>query len=51
MHPNQVYHRADAQRNLDFARERAFGVLAVSGEEGPVISACAVCFVRGRQNT
>lgn len=38
MHPNQVYHTADAQRNLDFARERAFGVLAVSGEEGPVIS-------------
>jgi transcriptional regulator len=38
MHPNQVYHTADAQRNLDFARKRAFGVLAVSGEEGPVIS-------------
>ena len=38
MHPNQVYHTADAQRNLDFARKRAFGVLAVSGEDGPKIS-------------
>ena len=38
MHPNQVYHTADAQRNLDFARKRAFGVLTVSGEDGPEIS-------------
>ena len=38
MHPNQVYHTADAPRNLDFARERAFGMLAVSGEDGPEIS-------------
>ena len=38
MHPNQVYQTADTQRNLDFARERAFGVLTVSGEDGPEIS-------------
>jgi transcriptional regulator len=38
MHPNQIYHDADAQRNLGFARERAFGVLAVNGDDGPLLS-------------
>ena len=38
MHPNPIYHDADAQRNLCFARETAFGVLAVSGEEGPLLA-------------
>ncbi|MFW8593947.1 FMN-binding negative transcriptional regulator [Cribrihabitans neustonicus] len=31
MHPNPVFHDADDAANLAFARERAFGVLAVSG--------------------
>jgi transcriptional regulator len=31
MHPNPVYHTADATQNLRFARDRGFGVLAVSG--------------------
>jgi transcriptional regulator len=35
MHPNPIYHDADADRNLAFARDRAFGVLAISGEDGP----------------
>jgi transcriptional regulator len=38
MHPNQIYHDADTQRNVDFARERAFGVLTVNGDNGPLVS-------------
>ncbi|MEW2911998.1 FMN-binding negative transcriptional regulator [Leisingera sp. JC11] len=38
MHPNPVFHDADTAQNLAFARERAFGVLAVSAEEAPLIS-------------
>ena len=38
MHPNQIFHDAEAKQNLDFARSRAFGVLAVSGTEAPLIS-------------
>lgn len=38
MHPNPVFHDADAQRNLGFARERGFGVLAVNGDSGPLLS-------------
>ena len=38
MHPNPVFHGADTAQNLAFARERAFGVLAVSAEEAPLIS-------------
>lgn len=38
MHPNPVFHTEDAARNLAYARDRAFGVLAVNGAEGPLIS-------------
>ena len=38
MHPNPIYRTAPSDRNLAFARERAFGVLAVNGAEGPLIS-------------
>jgi len=38
MHPNPVYHDADAVRNADFARERGFGVLAVNAPDGPLMS-------------
>jgi len=38
MHPNPVYHDADTVRNIAFARARAFGVLAVNGEAGPLLS-------------
>lgn len=38
MHPNPVYHTQSDQANLAYARERAFGVLAVSGAEGPWMS-------------
>ena len=38
MHPNPIYHTADAQRNLGFARERGFGVVATNGEDGPLLA-------------
>lgn len=38
MHPNPIFHDADTIRNLDFARERGFGVLAANGTDGPMLS-------------
>lgn len=38
MHPNPIFHDADAAHNLDYARERGFGVLAINGESGPLLS-------------
>jgi len=38
MHPNPVFHTKDAAQNLAFANARAFGVLAVNGAHGPMLS-------------
>lgn len=38
MHPNPAFHTQTDQHNLAFARERAFGVLAVNSAEGPLLS-------------
>ena len=38
MHPNPVFHTESVQANLAFARERAFGVLAVNGDDGPMMA-------------
>lgn len=38
MHPNPVFHTQTDDRNLAFARERAFGVLAVNGDAGPLMA-------------
>lgn len=38
MHPNPVFHDADSERNIAFARSRAFGVLVVSADDGPHLS-------------
>lgn len=38
MHPNPVFHTADAAKNLAYARERAFGILAVQGAGAPMLS-------------
>lgn len=38
MHPNPIFHDADAAQNLNFARERGFGTLAVVGEGTPMLS-------------
>lgn len=38
MHPNPVFHTQDAAHNLAYARERAFGILAVNSQTGPLMS-------------
>ncbi|MEP3334327.1 FMN-binding negative transcriptional regulator [Sedimentitalea sp.] len=39
MHPNPIFHTADPQANIDFARERGFGVMAVADDNGtPLLS-------------
>ena len=38
MHPNPIFHTESAERNLAFARARAFGVLAVNGADGPMMA-------------
>jgi len=38
MHPNPIFHDAETTQNLDFARARGFGVLAVAGQGAPLIS-------------
>ncbi|MFK7874860.1 MAG: FMN-binding negative transcriptional regulator [Paracoccaceae bacterium] len=38
MHPNPVFHTKEAHENLAFAKARAFGMLAVNGPEGPLLS-------------
>ncbi|MFD3190269.1 FMN-binding negative transcriptional regulator [Sedimentitalea sp. HM32M-2] len=38
MHPNPAYRTADRQRNLAFARERAFGLLAISAGGAPLMA-------------
>lgn len=49
MHPNPIFHDADRDRNLDFARERGFGVLALSSERLPLLS--HVPFLLGAEGT
>ncbi|MEO0679066.1 MAG: FMN-binding negative transcriptional regulator [Pseudomonadota bacterium] len=36
MHPNPAFRKAEDDQNLDFARTRGFGVLSVSGAQGPL---------------
>jgi transcriptional regulator len=38
MHTNPAFRGADRETNLAFARERGFGVLAVSGPDDPLMS-------------
>ena len=38
MHPNPAFRKADTAQNVAFARERAFGVLAVNGDGGPLLA-------------
>lgn len=38
MHPNPVFRQSTDNQNLDFARERGFGTLAVNGAEGPMLA-------------
>lgn len=38
MHPNPAFRKADAARNIAFAREQGFGLLAVATQGAPLIS-------------
>lgn len=38
MHPNPSFRKTPQARNIAFARERGFGVLAVNADNGPLIS-------------
>ncbi len=38
MHPNPAFRKTPRQRNLDFARARGFGAVAVNGAEGPLMA-------------
>ncbi|MEM7470717.1 MAG: FMN-binding negative transcriptional regulator [Pseudomonadota bacterium] len=38
MHPNPAFRKEDAARNIAFARDRAFGTLAINGDDGPLTS-------------
>ncbi len=43
MHPNPVFRKETEERNIAFAKERAFGTLAVNAETGPLISHIPFC--------
>lgn len=38
MHPNPAFRQTPMDRNLDFARSRGFGALAVNGPMGPIMA-------------
>lgn len=38
MHPNPAFRKSSRERNVEFARRRSFGVLAVNADAGPLIS-------------
>ncbi len=38
MHPNPAFRQTPMDRNLDFARSRGFGALAVNGPMGPILA-------------
>lgn len=38
MHPNPVYRGVGDARNIAFARDRAYGMLAINGDDGPLVS-------------
>lgn len=38
MHPNPAFRQSPPDRNIGFARERAFGVLALNGDDGPLLA-------------
>ena len=38
MHPNPAFRKADTARNIAFARDQGFGILAVATDDAPLIS-------------
>jgi len=38
MHPNPAFRKTGAARNIEFARERGFGILSINADQGPLLS-------------
>ncbi len=38
MHPNNIFRKSKIEQNIDFAQQRSFGILAINGENGPVMA-------------
>ncbi len=38
MHPNPAFRKVGRARNLDFVRDRSFGILTLAGQDGPLAS-------------
>ena len=38
MHPNPTYRKTPAATALDLARDRAFGILSVNADTGPLLA-------------
>ena len=38
MHPNPAFRKTPTERNIAFAKQRAFGVLAINADDGPLVS-------------
>lgn len=38
MHPNPAFRKTTEDKNIEIARARSFGVLAVNAENGPLVS-------------
>ncbi|MEP3636831.1 MAG: FMN-binding negative transcriptional regulator [Paracoccaceae bacterium] len=38
MHPNPIFHTESEARNVKYARERGFGVMAINGADGPLMA-------------
>lgn len=38
MHPNPHFRKETTERNITFARDRAFGTLAINADDGPLLS-------------
>lgn len=49
MHPNPVFRTTPRERNVAFARDAAFGIMAVAGPDGPLMS--HVPFVLNEEGT
>lgn len=49
MHPNPAFRTEETARNIGFARDRAFGTLAVNGDDGPLT--CHIPFLLREDGT
>jgi len=38
MHPNPVFRKTTTDKNIEFARQRSFGIVSINAENGPLMS-------------